>query len=101
MSNNLGALLSATFYERGYEHLVEVIHQRDDASRRRLDALDVAVWDEAGGRLTSPPVDPGREILDVEALVAAVPAAPARVMVTFDARIDPPSTPHLTYPYPV
>ena len=37
MSNNLGALLSATFYERGYEHLVEVIHQRDAASRRRLD----------------------------------------------------------------
>ena len=52
MSSNLGALLSATFYERGDEHLVEVIHQRDAASRRRLDALDVAVWNEAGGRLT-------------------------------------------------
>src|SRR5438445_11221925 len=99
MSNNLGALLSATFYERGYEHLVEVIHQRDAASRRRLDALDVAVWDEDGARLTSPPVDPGREILDVEALVAAVPAAPVRVMVTFDARYDPAIFPYRPHHY--
>ena len=60
---------------------------------------ECAVWDEDGARLTSPPVDPGREILDVEALVAAVPAAPVRVMVTFDARYDPAIFPYRPHHY--
>ncbi|PYN96820.1 MAG: hypothetical protein DMD91_19700 [Candidatus Rokuibacteriota bacterium] len=99
MSSNLGALLSATFYERGDEHLVEVIHQRDAARYRRLASLDIGVWDEAGTRLAAPAVDAGREILDVEALVAAVPGAPARVMVTFDARYDPAIFPYRPHHY--
>ena len=99
MSNNLSALLSATFYERGDEHLVEVIHQRDTAHERRLATLDVALWDDEGHQLAAPRVDPHAEILDVEALVASVPDAPPRVMVTFDARYDPAIFPYRPHHY--
>ena len=88
MSNSLSALLSATFYERGYEHLIELIHQRDAAAHRRLASLDVAVYDGEGKMLAAPPVDPHQDVLDLEALVGAIPGAPDRVMVTFDARYD-------------
>jgi hypothetical protein len=88
MSNSLSALLSATFYERGYDHLVELVHQRDASAYRRLHSLDVAVYDPAGKLLATPPVDPGREVLDLAALVEQIPGAPERVMVAFDTRYD-------------
>ena len=88
MSSSLGGLLSVTFYEPGYDHLVELIHQRDVAARRRLDSLAVAVYDDAGKTLAELRVDPQREILDLAALVAGLPRADGRVMVTFDARYD-------------
>jgi hypothetical protein len=88
MSNNLSALLSATFYERGYDHFIELIHQRDAAAHRRLASLDVAVYDAEGKMLAAPPVDPHQDVLDLGALVGAIAGAPDRVMVTFDARYE-------------
>ena len=88
MSNNLSALLSATFYERGYDHQVEIIHQRDAESRRRLESLEVTLYDRDGALLAAPRVDPARDILDLGALVRDSTDAEERVMVVFDARYD-------------
>ena len=88
MSSSLSALLSATFHERGYDHVIELIHQRDAARRRRLASLDVTVYDPSGKLLATPPVDAVRETVDLAALVEAIPDAPPRVMVAFDTRYD-------------
>ena len=88
MSSDDGALLSATFWEAGYEHLVELVHQRDALAHRRLNSLDVAVYDAAGTRLGGAPVDPRLEALDLSALVPELAASVDRAMVTFDARYD-------------
>ncbi|MGH7356551.1 MAG: hypothetical protein ACRELS_18485 [Candidatus Rokuibacteriota bacterium] len=99
MSSSLSGLLSATFHERGDEHLVELIHQRDAASHRRLHSLEVQVWDAAGQPLGAPLVDPRQEVLDLAALVEAVAPAPQRVLVTFDARYDPGIFPYRPHHY--
>ena len=88
MSSDLSALLSATFAEPGYEHLVELIHQRDAAARRRLEALDVEIYDARGALLAARPVDPREEILDLGKLVGEVLPVGERAMVLFDARYD-------------
>ena len=99
MSSSLSALLSATFYERGDDHLVELIHQRDTAAHRRLHSLDVAVYDPAGKLLATPPVDPAREVLDLGALVEEIPGVPDRVMVAFDSRYDERVFPYRPHQY--
>jgi hypothetical protein len=88
MSSNLSALLSATFAEPGYEHLVELIHQRDAAARRHLEALDVEIYDVRGGLLAARSVDPREEVLDLGKLVGEVLPSGERVLVLFDARYD-------------
>jgi hypothetical protein len=88
MSSNLSALLSATFYEAGYDHLVELVHQRDPVARRHLASLDVAGYDAEGKLLFSIPVDPRQEILDLGTLMSEHTDGPGRVMVVFDARYD-------------
>jgi len=88
MSNSLSGLLSATFHEAGYDHLVELVHQRDTHERRRLASLDVAVYAPDGTPLHGAALDPTSEALDLARLVAAIPGAPTRVFVTFDARYD-------------
>ena len=88
MSNNLSALLSATFAEPGYEHLVELVHQRDHAGRRRLEALDVALYDAHGALLTTRPVDPRDEVLDLGALATETLPPGDQAFVLFDARYD-------------
>ena len=80
MSNSLSALMSATFYERGYDHHVEIIHQRDAEARRRLESLEVTLYDGAGALLATPKVDPAQDILDLGALVADATRASERVM---------------------
>jgi hypothetical protein len=99
MSSDGGALLSATFWEAGHEHLVELVHQRDALAHRRLHSLDVAVHDAAGTRLGGAPVDPRRETLDLSALVAELAASVDRAMVTFDARYDPRVFPYRPHHY--
>jgi hypothetical protein len=88
MSSDLSALLSATFYEAGDEHRIELIHQRDRAARRRLASLDLAVYDPEGKNLAAVPMDTHQEILDLGALVGAVAGGRSRVMVLLDARYD-------------
>jgi len=88
MSSSLSALLSATFAEPGYEHLVELIHQRDAAARRRLEALDVEIYDTRGHVLGARSVDPREEVLDLGKLVGEVLPPGERALVLFDARYD-------------
>jgi hypothetical protein len=88
MSSSLSALLSVTFYEREDDHLIELVHQRDTAARRRLASLDVQLYDPDGTALSRVPIDPQQETLDLGALVRASLAGHPRVMVTLDARYD-------------
>jgi hypothetical protein len=99
MSSNLSALLSATFYQPGYEHLVELVHQRDPVARRRLASLDLAVYGPDGALLASTAVDPRDEMLDLDTLVTRIADAPPRVMVTFDARYDADVFPYRPHHY--
>ena len=86
MSSSLSALLSATFAEPGYVHLVELVHQRDAAAQRHLEAFDVELYDASGHRLTAQSVDPRQEVLDLGKLVAEARTSAERVFVLFDAR---------------
>ena len=88
MSSNPSALLSATFYEAGYDHLIELVHQRDAAARRHLASLDVAAYDAEGKTLGTVSVDPRQEILDLGMVIQQLAGAPSRVMVVFDTRYD-------------
>ncbi len=88
MSSSLSALLSATFAEPGYEHLVELIHQRDAAARRHLESLDVAIYDGGGTLIAGRSVDPREEVLDLGKLVGEVLTPGDRAFVLFDARYD-------------
>src|SRR5262249_20771049 len=86
MSSSLSALLSATFAEPGYVHLVELVHQRDAAAQQHLEAFDVELYDASGHRLTAQSVDPRQEVLDLGTLVAEAGPSAERVLVLFDAR---------------
>ncbi len=99
MSNSLSALMSATFYERGYDHHVEIIHQRDAEARRRLESLEVTLYDGAGALLATPKVDPAQDILDLGGLVTAATRASERVMVVLDARYDEAIFPYRPHHY--
>lgn len=99
MSSSLSALLSATFYERRYRHLVEIVHQRDGESRRRLASLEVALYDSEGALLATPPVDPRQEIVDLDALVRDNTSAPERLMVVLDTRYDAAVFPYRPHHY--
>ena len=99
MSSSLSALLSGTFYENGYDHRVEIIHQRDAGAHRRLESLDVALYDKDGALLATPAVDPGLEILDLGALVRGATDTRERVMVVLDARYDEAIFPYRPHHY--
>ena len=99
MSNSLSALMSATFYERGYDHHIEVIHQRDAEARRRLESLEVTLYDGAGALIATPKVDPAQDILDLGGLVADATRASERVMVVLDARYDEAIFPYRPHHY--
>src|SRR5438067_1432174 len=86
--SNSSALCSATFVEPGYDHLVELVHQRDRAARRRLASLELELYEPAGASLGRVAVDPRDETLDLAALVAARAPGIPRVLATFDARYD-------------
>jgi hypothetical protein len=86
MSSELSALLSATFHSEGCQHLIELVHQRDEAAKRRLASLQVSVFDAAGNLRLTESVDPLQEILDLSSLLGKDLRSP--VMVVFDARYD-------------
>jgi hypothetical protein len=88
MSSSPSALLSATFYEHGHDHLVELVHQRDTQSRRRLTSLEVELYAPDGASLGKVAVDPQQEIFDLDELARPLLAGRPRLMVAFDARYD-------------
>jgi len=88
MSSDRCALLSATFWEAGYQHLIETVHQRDALARRNLDGLEIAVHDPGGALLGEKSVDPRKEVLDLGALVEEIAGGAPRAMVTLEARYD-------------
>ena len=88
MSSSLSALLSVTFHEAGDHHLIELVHQRDRAGRRRLASLDVGMYAPDGRPLGNVAIDPGQETLDLDGLAREHAGIHRRVMVVFDARYD-------------
>jgi hypothetical protein len=88
MSSSLSALLSVTFHEAADDHVIELVHQRDPAARRRLAALDVGMYAPDGRTLGNVTIDPRQETLDLGRLVRDHPGIHGRVMVVFDARYD-------------
>src|SRR5574337_958247 len=99
MLSSVSALGSATFYEEGYDHLVELVHERAADDRRRLISLDIALYDADGKQLAAVPVDPSQEILDLAALVAQHAPGHGRVMAVFDARSDEQVFPYRPHHY--
>ena len=80
--------MSATFHEVGYAHLVELVHQRDRAARRRLHSVRLSAYAGDGGTCLDTALDPGQEILDLAALLEAPARRHGRLLVVFDARYD-------------
>lgn len=99
MSSSVSALLSATFFEPGYEHLVELVHQRDPEARRRLLSLEIVAFDADGKLLLEHPVDTREETLDLGALLAHPARQHGRVMAVFDARYDGNAFPYRPHHY--
>jgi hypothetical protein len=91
--------MSATFAEPGYEHLVELVHQRDPSGRRHLEALEVELYDANGNELAARAVDPREEVLDLGKLVGEVLQPGARALVLFDARYDERAFPYRPHHY--
>jgi hypothetical protein len=89
MSSKLAGLMSATFHEAGYAHLVELVHQKDRAARRRLHSVRLGAYDAEGRGRLDVALDPAQEILDLAALLATPARRHGRLLVVFDARYDP------------
>jgi hypothetical protein len=97
MSNSRpSALASATFWEPGYEHLVELVHQRDADARRRLVALVLDLYDASGKHLDRLEPDALAEVVDMSALLGD---RSERVMVVFEARYDAAIFPYRPHHY--
>jgi hypothetical protein len=99
MSSELAALMSATFHEVGHAHLVELVHQKDRAARRRLASLRLTAYDADGGLQLDRALDPAEEILDVAALLDEPARRHGRLLVVFDARYDPEIFPYRPHHY--
>ncbi len=80
--------MSATFYEVGHDHLVELVHQRDTEARRRLASLEVELHDPGGTLVGKVVVDPQQEILDLDKVARPLLADRPRLLVVLDARYD-------------
>ena len=88
MSSSLSALLSVTYYEPGDDHLIELVHQRDTAGRRRLASLAVEIYAPDGEPLGTVDIDARQETLDLGELARGYLGRRSRVMIAFDARYD-------------
>lgn len=92
------ALLSATFFEAGSEHLVEIVHQQNPARTRRVASLRVEAYDESGIRRCALAVDERQDVLDLGALLRDH-IRDGRVMVLFDVRYDEAIFPYRPHHY--
>ena len=99
MSSDLDALLSATFHDAGFSHVIELVHQRDAAARLHLASLRIDAYDAGGRHRLGADVDPRQEILDLDALAGEAAAAHGRLLVLFDARYDPRIFPYRPHHY--
>src|SRR5213594_2408752 len=97
MSSKLSGLLSATFAEPAYDHLVELVHQRDAPAHRRLTSVRMSAHDAKGREVLALEVDPAREIFDLGAALGA--RSEPRVMVVLDARYDDAIFPYRPHHY--
>ena len=86
---SISGLLSATFHEPGYCHLVEMVHQRDLDARRHLASLRVAAHNPSGFLHRSVAVDPNLGVVDLAILLGPLTPEAVRLFVLFDARSDP------------
>jgi len=84
---HIWGLGSATFVEPGYEHIIELVHQRDADARRHLEALELGLYDPGGTLLRREAVDTREETLDLAALLGDQGPG-SRIMIVFDARYD-------------
>jgi len=99
MTDTLSGLLSATFVEPGYDHIVELVHQKDTAARRHLASLDIAAFSPAGKLLGEFAIDPRQETLDLAGLLGEALRGCPRVMALFDARYEPARFPYRPHHY--
>jgi hypothetical protein len=99
MSSERAALMSATFHEAGYAHVVELVHQKDGEARRHLASLRLDAYDAGGHRCHSEQVDPRTELLDLDARLGDASRAHGRLLVVFDARYDPDIFPYRPHHY--
>src|SRR4029450_3277883 len=97
MSSESAALMSATFHEAGYAHLVELVHQKDGGARGQLASVRLTAYDAGGVCHVTTELDPRQEILDLDAVLGQACRAHGRLLAVFDARYAPtifPSRPH-------
>ena len=95
----LSGLLSATFHQGGYQHLVELVHQRDLEAERHLAGLEVTVYDARGRLRGREDVDTRQGVVDLARMVEAGTTGPERVLVVFDARYEPARFPYRPHHY--
>lgn len=80
------ALLSATFYERGESHVIEVVHQR---MGRVLQSLTLSFYDEPGRHLGTYFFHGDTGTIDLQEYAGLqIPMAPRRLMAALEARYD-------------
>lgn len=92
-------LLSATFHEPGYRHLIELVHQRDLQANRHLAALEIAAYDAAGRQRGRAGVDTRLGTVDLADLLEASATGAERLLVVFDARYEPARFPYRPHHY--
>jgi hypothetical protein len=99
MSSDRAGLMSATFHEAGHAHLVELVHQKDRAARRRLHAVRLTAYDPGGDSRLEVELDPDQEIVDLATLLDEVARRHGRLLAVFDARYDPRVFPYRPHHY--
>jgi hypothetical protein len=99
MSSESRSLISVAFVEPGYDHLLELVHQFDPHAPRRLTSFCLEMYDATGRLLGTLPIDPGREVIDLSALVEARAGGQGRVMVVLEAQYDERSFPYRPHHY--
>jgi len=95
----ISGLLSATFHEPGYRHLVELVHQRDLQAHRHLATLEVAVYDAEGRQRSRAELDTRQGVVDLAELLEPNGSRRERLLVVFDARYEPTRFPYRPHHY--
>jgi hypothetical protein len=92
-------LLSATFHEPGYQHLLELVHQRDLDARRHLESLELTAYDAEGALQRQASVDARQPVVDLADLLERPEPPGGRLLVVLEARYDPGIFPYRPHHY--